>query len=201
MKLKYFLRGLGSGIALTAVVTALTAKPQLSDAKIIERASQLGMVSKEEAELNEDDLSDLSTDEDEEEESDEEDHEDKDKSNDIDKKEEDKQAKETSKETDSKDVITVDAIDNEKKELDDQDKNNMSKNMKPKNTKNIQFTIKSGLHSLEVSNVLEAAGVIDNAKKFDEYLIQYGYQRRIIPGLYETSENNSYESVAKLITK
>ena len=46
MKLKYYLRGLGIGIVVTAFIFMITSgkKEELSDAEIRERAAQLGMV-------------------------------------------------------------------------------------------------------------------------------------------------------------
>ena len=46
MKLKYYLRGLGIGIVVTALIFMITSgkKEELSDAEIRERAAQLGMV-------------------------------------------------------------------------------------------------------------------------------------------------------------
>ena len=47
MKRKYFLRGLGAGIVLSAVVMGVTtSKPDLSDIEIRKRALELGMVEK-----------------------------------------------------------------------------------------------------------------------------------------------------------
>ncbi|MGN1179848.1 MAG: hypothetical protein ACI4SD_01450, partial [Suilimivivens sp.] len=47
MKLKYYLRGLGTGIIVTAVILGITLgnkKETLSDREIMERAAELGMV-------------------------------------------------------------------------------------------------------------------------------------------------------------
>ena len=45
MKLKYYLRGLGIGIVVTAIIISFTKKPEeLTDAEIKMRAAQLGMV-------------------------------------------------------------------------------------------------------------------------------------------------------------
>ena len=45
MKLKYYLRGLGIGIAVTAIIMSITNKPEeMTDAQIKMRALELGMV-------------------------------------------------------------------------------------------------------------------------------------------------------------
>ena len=45
MKLKYYLRGLGIGVVVTAIIMSITSKPvELTDAQIKMRAAELGMV-------------------------------------------------------------------------------------------------------------------------------------------------------------
>ncbi len=41
---KYYVRGLGIGVLLTAIVFTIVSEPKMSDKKIMERASELGMV-------------------------------------------------------------------------------------------------------------------------------------------------------------
>lgn len=54
MKLKYFLRGLGSGVVITAIILTVSFQGRnsdISDKEIMKRAEALGMVSKEEVDL------------------------------------------------------------------------------------------------------------------------------------------------------
>lgn len=54
MKLKYYMRGLGVGILLTAIILSIgTKKEKLTDQEIISRAKQLGMVMAEDDKLKE----------------------------------------------------------------------------------------------------------------------------------------------------
>lgn len=54
MKLKYYMRGLGAGILLTAIILSIgTGKEKLTDQEIISRAKQLGMVMAEDEKLKE----------------------------------------------------------------------------------------------------------------------------------------------------
>lgn len=54
MKLKYYMRGLGIGILLTALILSIGVKKEkLSDQEIIDKASKLGMVMAQEQELGE----------------------------------------------------------------------------------------------------------------------------------------------------
>lgn len=47
MRLKYYLRGLGTGIIFTSVILAIIYSYRTTDAKIIERAKELGMITGE----------------------------------------------------------------------------------------------------------------------------------------------------------
>ncbi|ROR30797.1 YceG-like family protein [Mobilisporobacter senegalensis] len=195
MRLKYFMRGLGSGIVLTAALAALTTKPQISDAEIIERAAKLGMVSKEEAGLDEGDLKELSKNA----ANDNKDTDNKEANtnddNKTDETSEDETAdKEASKDTSLSDKSSTDGADQKPVETKVEEKAEES-------LQKIKVTIKSGMYSYSVSKALEDAGVIDSAKEFDQYLIKHNYQRRIIPGTYEIQEGDSYDKIAEIITK
>ena len=47
MRLKYYLRGLGTGIIFTSIILAIIYSYRTTDAKIIERAKELGMITGE----------------------------------------------------------------------------------------------------------------------------------------------------------
>ena len=54
MKLKYFLRGLGSGVVITSIILTLSFQgrnSEMSEAEIIKRAEELGMVQEENRDL------------------------------------------------------------------------------------------------------------------------------------------------------
>lgn len=61
--------------------------------------------------------------------------------------------------------------------------------------------VHSGDSSDTVSRALEEAGLVENAKKYDQYLINNGYSRRISPGTYEMELGTDEETIAKIITK
>ena len=62
------------------------------------------------------------------------------------------------------------------------------------------ITIKKGSDSGSVSRVLYEAGLVEDAKTFDNYLCNNGYSRSINPGTYEIVPGTSEEEIAKIIT-
>ena len=62
------------------------------------------------------------------------------------------------------------------------------------------ITIKKGSDSGSVSRVLYEADLVENAKAFDNYLCNNGYSRSINPGIYEIAPGTSEEEIAKIIT-
>ena len=62
------------------------------------------------------------------------------------------------------------------------------------------ITIKKGSDSGSVSRALYEAGLVENAKAFDNYLCNNGYSRSINPGIYEIAPGTSEEEIAKIIT-
>lgn len=62
------------------------------------------------------------------------------------------------------------------------------------------ITIKKGSDSGSVSRMLYEAGLVENAKAFDNYLCNNGYSRSINPGIYEIASGTSEEEIAKIIT-
>ena len=62
------------------------------------------------------------------------------------------------------------------------------------------ITIKKGSDSGSVSRMFYEAGLVENAKAFDNYLCNNGYSRSINPGIYEIAPGISEEEIAKIIT-
>ena len=62
------------------------------------------------------------------------------------------------------------------------------------------ITIKKGSDSESVSRMFYEAGLVENAKAFDNYLCNNGYSRSINPGIYEIAPGTSEEEIAKIIT-
>lgn len=62
------------------------------------------------------------------------------------------------------------------------------------------ITIKKGSDSGSVSRMFYEAGLVENAKAFDNYLCNNGYSRSINPGIYEIAPGTSEEEIAIIIT-
>ena len=64
----------------------------------------------------------------------------------------------------------------------------------------ITITIPRGTPSERVADQLEKAGIIDDAKKFNDYLCSKGYGSKIITGKYQFHKEETYSSIIKKIT-
>ena len=62
------------------------------------------------------------------------------------------------------------------------------------------ITIKKGSDSGSVSRMFYEAGLVENAKAFDNYLCNNGYSLSINPVIYEIAPGTSEEEIAKIIT-
>ncbi len=65
----------------------------------------------------------------------------------------------------------------------------------------VKITIKSGTGSRSVCEQLADAGLIEDAAAFDRYLCDNSYARRICAGTYEIQVGASEEEIAKIITR
>lgn len=65
----------------------------------------------------------------------------------------------------------------------------------------VTFTVKSGYSSDKVSKLLKEAGLVENAGEFDRFLVNGGYANRISVGTYEIEVGASMERIAKIITR
>ena len=70
----------------------------------------------------------------------------------------------------------------------------------PQRTQTASITIQRGDDSGSASRRLYEAGLVENAKAFDNYLCNNGYSRSINPGIYEIAPGTSEEEIAKIIT-
>jgi len=80
------------------------------------------------------------------------------------------------------------------------EKKNTEKKSTEKNTEKVRFEIKGGEYSDTVCQKLKAAGLIDDAKAFNEFLVQKDYDNGILPGIYDIPKDATYEEIAALLT-
>lgn len=200
MKLRYYLRGLGIGILVTALILTIVPgeKEVLSDAEIRERAIQLGMV--DSSSLT---LADVQgkmpevtgTDKD------------IPKENTEATKHDEIQAESNSTEEKEKVQETVDTPIEEspikenpiKESQQIEEKETVSS--ETVNTECVTLIIKSGDSSYTVAKALQEVGLIEDARAFDTYLCDNGYSRSIGTGTYEIAYGTTEEEIAKIISR
>lgn len=180
MKIKYFLRGLGIGILVTALVLCIGYRKLDSEESVVERARELGM---EFPEKTPDSLVEptatpetvvsgpaaMVTEEP------------------VEEKTEKPTAKPTQKATPK---VTA--------------KVTAKATPKPDNTasgKTRTFTVRSGLLSSSVAREMKQAGIIEDDEALDEYLEKSGLARKVRAGKYEIPVGASYEEIARIITR
>lgn len=195
MKLKYYLRGLGIGMAVTALILGISFSGRqgqeaqtLTDEQIRERASELGMVDSSELTLAalQNSAQPQTTME--------------------------PEVTEESKLTADPETTTEPEATAESETMTEPEATaEPEMTTKPEATKEPELitapeqsqttiTIKKGSDSGSVSRVLYEAGLVENAKAFDNYLCNNGYSRSINPGIYEIAPGTSEEEIAKIIT-
>lgn len=175
MKLKYYLRGLGIGILVTAAILTIVyhTKGSMSDSQIMKRAAQLGMVM---ASTEEDTLFAQTT-----------------------------QADTTIEETGTISVEetttvveTTEAVTEASTE-----KPTEAPTEVPTEAPAAEavLTISPGMYSESVSAELVRLGIITNQKEFNSYLVNNGYAERIQTGDFKIKADMSYDEIARIITK
>lgn len=197
MKLKYYLRGLGIGILVSTILLMISSsihKPELSDEEIMSRARELGMVMYTEMSADEGIPKAEEDTEEEKETGETEAAKENEQPKETETTKEDKKPKDTEKaEEDKKPKET------EKAGKDEQPKETeQPQNPQPEKTVK-EFTIKSGESSNTVAENLQKAGLVDDAQKFNEYLVNEKYDSRILPGTVQIPEGASYKEIAELI--
>ncbi len=183
MRLKQYIRGLGIGIIVTALIIGISSynhSANLLDEEIKAKATELGMVEIEKDEVGE---------------------ETRDETEELDPVVEENKEMESVPEEDSKEVSSVsedteETVD-ETLELDEYEED-ITVSIKEEQNLAI-LTIVRGESSNTVASELERLQVIDNAIEFDEYLCDYDFSKKIRVGVYEISMGATYEEIANII--
>ena len=228
MKLRMYLRGLGLGMIVTALVLSFGVKSEnktMTDAEVRARAKELGMVEEseklkdavsKEAVNGEEAVAEVTDRANEDEPAEEVTEPNEVKADGTDKSEEQKPEatkddagkpeevteepiKESSPEEKVEDNKDAAEIDNKKEEIKEAARDE-KKSEDDKSKKPYNLTVERGYSSDRVAGILEDAGVIDNAAAFDRYLCSNGYDKRISVGSYQIPAGADYSTVAKLIT-
>lgn len=175
MKLKYYLRGLGIGILVTAAILTIVyhTKGSMSDSQIKKRAEQLGMVM---ASTEEDTLFAQTT-----------------------------QADTTIEETGTISVEETTTVVETTEAVTEAptEKPTEAPTEVPTEAPAAKavLTISPGMYSESVSAELVRLGIITNQKEFNSYLVNNGYAERIQTGDFKVKADMSYDEIARIITR
>ncbi len=204
MKLKYYLRGLGIGMIVTALILGISFSNRqdqtsqiMTDDQIRERAAELGMV--DSSELT---LAALQNSEKQPTEGTPEETTQTQEQNNIEAEPETTVPAETQAtvepETTQESEATTEP--EPEKTVGPETTAEPEVTEAPQRTQTASITIQRGDDSGSASRRLYEAGLVENAKAFDNYLCNNGYSRSINPGTYEIAPGTSEEEIAKIIT-
>lgn len=224
MERKYYLRGLGLGIIITAIIMGFAGKgkPAMTDEEIMQRAKELGMIENtmlaepvqetapaDTAKASDEKTVNTETESDTAKTADTEAKTDTARPSDAETKLDTAKASDIEAKTD-----TVKASDSETKsdtakptdaeaKADTTESSNTETNTdttKPSATGAQSITIVNGDSSVSVAAKLEQAGLISSASSYDSYLCSNGYDKKIRPGDYSIPADAGDEEIARIIT-
>lgn len=206
MKLKYYLRGLGIGMIVTALILGISFSNRqdqtsqiMTDDQIRERAAELGMVDSSELTLAALQNSAKQPTEGTPEETTQ-----TQEQNNIEAEPETTVPAETQAtvepETTQESEATTEPEPEPEKTAGPETTAEPEVTEAPQRTQTASITIQRGDDSGSASRRLYEAGLVENAKAFDNYLCNNGYSRSINPGTYEIAPGTSEEEIAKIIT-
>ncbi len=203
MKLKYYLRGLGIGMLVSAFIMGVVVNGEtMTDKEIKARAAELGMVEQKAVTL-----SDLIDGEDE----------GKSESPIEDNKEREGASQEPTGELDgsledseggTQEIIdesvggqesASEAISTDEPEETAEASTEASEDSGQNDDGLITVVIEWGEGSLSVSRSLEAAGLVEDASEYDRYLCDNGYSKTLRAGTYKIAKGSSEEEIARII--
>lgn len=204
MKLKYYLRGLGIGMIVTALILGISFSNRqdqtsqiMTDDQIRERAAELGMV--DSSELT---LAALQNSEKQPTEGTPEETTQTQEQNNIEAEPETTVPAETQATVEPETTQKPEATTEPELEKTAGPETTAEPEVTeaPQRTQTASITIQRGDDSGSASRRLYEAGLVENAKAFDNYLCNNGYSRSINPGTYEIAPGTSEEEIAKIIT-
>lgn len=171
MKLKYYLRGLGIGILVTAAILTIVyhTKGSMSDSQIMKRAAQLGMVM---ASTEDDTLFAQTT-----------------------------QVDTTIGETGTISVEETTTVVETTEAVTEASTEKPTEAPTEPAAAEAVLTISPGMYSESVSAELVRLGIITNQKEFNSYLVNNGYAECIQTGDFKIKADMSYDEIARIITK
>lgn len=172
MNLKYYLRGLGLGIVITAILLGITvgsAKESLTDDEIIVRAKTLGMV--EDSVLTEY----------------------------VEKAKSDTEAK---LRTEIEEELRNNLREEIRAEVEAESALQVEESVQEPEpaSESVEFIVYKGDLPQDISGRLEQAGLVESASEFEKFLLGNGYDRSIVASKYTIPGDADKELIARIIT-
>ena len=184
MKLKYYIRGLGIGIIVTTIILVSCfsmQKPKMTDAQIIEKASQLGMIMPEQDSVV---AAETETTEPEETQQ---------------KNEQQVAAEEAQQETEQQtEVPKEQATEETQQDAPSEDTEN-AESEEPAQQEPFTLVVNRGDVCRTMCENLAANGVIDDSEGLRKYLSEVGYASFISAGTYQIPYHASYEEITNIL--
>lgn len=179
MKRKYFVRGLGVGIVFGALIMfaayMTSGKNRMSDEDIIKRAQELGMVKQSEYVLESDVTSEETT-------------------------TETPTTEKATEEVTTEAPTTTEKATTEAPTTTEKATTEASTTEKADTSTQTTITISSGMSSEAIASALANAGLVDDASKFNSFLVANGYDMKLETGSFSLETGMSYEKIAKILT-
>lgn len=181
MKLKYYLRGLGVGIVVTAVILTIANHlgNKMSDEDIIKRAAKLGMVMKEDESLFPPTEPETTTPE---------------PTSPSPAEQETTAVKPAEPETTTSEPTTP---------VPTEPETTTPVPAEPQTSGVVihtaTITVTSGMYSEAVSQRLEEAGIVKNWREFNEYLTSNGYAERLQTGTHSFNSEMDFNEIAEIL--
>lgn len=191
--MKKYLRGLGVGIVVTAFILSITGankNEKLTDIQIIQKAQELGMVTEDEYNSVNSELSDVKA-----------------NINDLKSKLENVDESQNTQENSSDaqaDQNTETAIEDTSNTTESTSNNVTTQETNidgsVSETTTVNFDIIPGMGSESVAKLLEQKGIIDSASEFNNYIVDTGNANNLQVGEYNVTTGDSYDTIlGKLI--
>lgn len=181
MKLKYYLRGLGIGIVVTAVILTIANHlgNKMSDEDIIKRAAKLGMVMKEDESLFPPTEPETTTPE---------------PTSPSPAEQDTTAVKPAEPETTTPETTTP---------VPTEPETTTPVPAEPQTSGIVihtaTITVTSGMYSEAVSQKLEEAGIVKNWREFNEYLTSNGYAERLQTGTHSFNSEMDFKEIAEIL--
>ena len=191
MKLRYYMRGLGIGVIVAAVLMGIALggdKEKLSDAEIMARAKELGMV---ESSV----LADLG------------------KEKEPQLPQQSQEMEENTDQPKQSEEVQEGSIDKPEQSIESQEgsidqlkQNESEQNQNPSSEQDtedeyVTLVIERGESSVSVSRSLAQLGLVESAKAYDRYLCENGYDKLIRVGTHKIKVGSTEEEIAEIISR